>query len=639
MNRWRVSLLFGRIVFITGHTACEHAIGLHLALMSRRLSPSCVRSSTFIIGHSLRRFTYGTLLAAAMHSFGCNEPVPQVAAAPSQSRTDQLRGHYPDLASGRFAVLADFEDDAQFELFHMQGPAAAADDAGPSPDGVRETGGRCLRVHFSSEDCRLVANNASARAWLLKRDWRPYTLLVMSVFSPADGVRLTVELRGGQAERAAHTAAHWELRNGWNVLRFDLGEAGQYVPLDEISEIGWSVAGAAGPLQVRIDDVLLADNRTDMFGAPDGPEGTLYVQHEGRRLNVGAARRFELGFANGQVVRWYALDRDPARLYDLVGRGNTLGPMPVRLSPGGEWANEADWRWLLAGEADGGAIATHQRLVEVNPVRAIVECVWSRRDEAGGSGGAELARWLYVIYPTGQVYVTVDCGGGEASPEGEIGLAVSRLSADDAYTELHPPVRLSSIRDLAERSFACFTSPEAKDELGFMLYDSACGRQWRMARAEDDARLTAVAFDVDETCVARSWSALLALGPSGRCARATWAALDRTYGRSPQVEVVVGSFNTASPGDADGDGYNEREGAFTLLPVAGRVQLRLRAEHAPLMSPVFNVAAGPDWEAWVYVNHLIHQPIVRDAHGGVLFQLPQLIERDTLVEVYLRKKS
>ncbi|HRX83831.1 MAG TPA: hypothetical protein P5572_02295 [Phycisphaerae bacterium] len=579
---------------------------------------------------------FGAALFAAALT-GCPAPTQTTTPPVEQTRSDLLRARYPDLTSGRFAVVADFEDPAQFELFHVEGEGAAVDDLTTSQAGVQNTGGQCLAMRFAAPTAKLVANNTTAHSWLLKRDWRDYTLLLMNVFSQSDNVRLYVELVGGDDERTKTTRANWNLIAGWNLLRLDLGEAGQFVPLDEIREIRWSVEPGPNPVLLRFDDILLTDNRKTVFGSPDGAEGSLYVQHAGRRISVGAVGRFELGLANGQIVRWYALATDPARLRDLVGVGNALGPMPVRLPPGADWRQETDWRWLLGGAGAETVVGAQQRLMEANAVRAVVECTWSL---SAGDHTVELARWLYVIYPSGQVYATVVCGSAAGDNNaGDIGLAVSRKPQEFLTAEVHAPGRLGDLPALANRSYACLSTGDAGTGLFFMLNDSACGPQLQAVMSPDAPRYSVVSYGGGRDCPANPWSALLGVGPAGDCRPATSAACARAYGATDAIDLLVGDYRRDTVGDADGDGFNERFGSFMLKPEAGRVQLRLHAQSTPIMSPAFSVEVGDAGEAWVYVDNLIHAPVARDPHGNLVFQVPGLCDHDMLVEVYLREPT
>lgn len=591
---------------------------------------------TLISLDSVRRVLRRLLVASAALCAGCG-PETSVEQTGPQTRTDLLRRHYPDLESGRFAVVADFEEQTQLELFHLGGVAAGGGDIERSADGVEATGGHCLTVQFRSADSELVADNSNARAWVLKRDWRPYTLLLMNVHCPIAGIELEFELVSGPESQPSRSVAQWVLQAGWNALRLDLGDVAHRVVLDDIRELRWSAPGAGQPVALRIDDVLLADNRTTVFGALDGPDGALYVQREGRRINVGSTGRFELAFAHGQIVGCFALDSDPARMNNLVADDSALGPMVVRLPADGPGDSDSQWQWLLGDAPTAELLAVQQRVLEFNTVRVIVECVWSRPAPEGARDRMNLARWLYVIYPTGQVYVTLawNSAGTSVSAE-EIGLAVTRRMQGEPRVELHAPGQLGDVPDLARRSYACVA--EGGASLFFMLHDGACGPTLQPVPGGNGARLNLVAYGGGPACVGKAWSALLGVGPAGDCDKSAIVARARAYGAMDALEVVIGALNRDSAGDLDQDGFNERLGAYMLTTESRRTQVKIRGASWPVDGPVFAVQAALEEEAWVYVNHVIHQPVVRDAHGAVLFQIPERVERDMIVEVYLRQR-
>jgi hypothetical protein len=384
--------------------------------------------------------------------------------------------------------------------------------------------------------------------------------------------------------------------------------------------------------------VLLADNRAFIHGASRQSGGDLYVQREGRRINIGAAGRFELGFAHGQVVRWFDLENDPTRGRDLLGVGNTLGPMPVRLPETGDWQTDSAWGWPLPRAGAGATLLTRQRVVEANALRVVIECVW--QDQPAAENANTLARWLYVIYPSGQIYVTlVRAADTPGLPADRTGLAVSRRPLTGMAVETQESGVMGQMPELDGRSAACLATDGATGDLLFMLHDAARGPRMRAVRATDTPRISVVAHGADGFVPTEPVHGLLSVWPIGICQEERLAAIARTYGGFTGIEVVVGDSDGLSAGDEAGDGFNERFGAYMLRPEAGRVELRLRGRRQPLMSPVFAVRADPDQEAWVYRDHVIHRPVLRDGRGNVLFQIPGLIESDTVVEVYLRNRA
>ncbi|MCH7702954.1 MAG: hypothetical protein IID37_14825, partial [Planctomycetes bacterium] len=255
-----------------------------------------------------------TMLTIGMSTIGCSGLLRSEQQFSTQS--DRLMAYYPDLRTGRFAVVADFEHPRHMELFQLAGDSAVAELGLLIDGGVAATGGRCLQAVFGDRGDTLLADSSTARNWFLKRDWRDYNLLLMSVHSPSDGVELELSIVAGST-KPMHTLL--PLHAGWNVIRLDLHEVGESIPLDSVRALRWSVVDADRPIELRFDDIILADNREEVMGSSTGDDGKLYLQRDGRRWRIGAAGRFELGFANGQIVAWYDLESDPNRLRTLVG--------------------------------------------------------------------------------------------------------------------------------------------------------------------------------------------------------------------------------------------------------------------------------------------------------------------------------
>ena len=215
---------------------------------------------------------------------------------------------------------------------------------------------------------------------------------------------MQVTLVAGEQNNQSRSQSRVPLQPGWNTLRLDLVEAAERLPLDEVREIRFSLPNVSEPVAVVFDDLLLADNRADLIGSSQDAASGLYVQQQGRHWNIGVAGRFELSFANGQIVRWFDLANDPHRLENLLD-DMVLGPTPVVLpwessSENGASPPNSDFAGL------GERVAAHQSLLEANALRAMVECTWR-------FAGADLAansdtpfhRWVYTVMADGRVYV------------------------------------------------------------------------------------------------------------------------------------------------------------------------------------------------------------------------------------------
>ena len=98
--------------------------------------------------------------------------------------------------------------------------------------------------------------------------------------------------------------------------------------------------------------------------------------------------------------------------------------------------------------------------------------------------------------------------------------------------------------------------------------------------------------------------------------------------------VALTGLRRATP---DGDGFCEEQGLFALFTDSNRVQVRLDGRDRALVNPVFLVSGSEGMEAWVYVDYAILDRTARDSRDRLLFELPGVIDRETVLEVYLRR--
>lgn len=316
------------------------------------------------------------------------------------SQPDRLQDFYTQLHTGRFAVIADFENLAHYQLFHTQNSSGEAQPVPTNTAGVPETGRKALQVTLAGGQDALIVSGDSADDWTLPRDWREYHLLLAAVYSPAADLPLDLTVVAGPSGRQQTATSRQRLRRGWNALSLDLADVARSIPVDDVRELRFSLPEADRPTKLVLDDLILADNRETLFGESED-DGALYVQRSGRQLHIGADGRFELGFANAQVVHWYDLTHDPQRLRNLVD-GGLLGPYPAVRMPGGS-------ELVQDFSALGDTVVAHQQVVEANPVRVIVNCTLrftTGRNQPDAS--SPFQRWIYTIYRSGHVFVTFE---------------------------------------------------------------------------------------------------------------------------------------------------------------------------------------------------------------------------------------
>lgn len=552
------------------------------------------------------------------------------------AHADRLRSSYPDLSSGRFAVIADFERENHAELFRLATPSRQGSLRADPDRGWEPTGRSGLIVSLGGPKDVLVASNANVTHWYLKRDWREYDLLIMQIQAPSGGLDVEVGIVAESDGRQGVVQALLPLRAGWNLVRLDLGEVAEHLPLDDITEIRWSAPSATGPAEWVLDDVILANNTADLFGRSDGPDGEMFVRRRGRRWSVGAAGRFELGFGGGQIVQWYDLAADPNRLNNLVAN-TILGPSPV-VMPADEFSESH------GGTSDfvelGETVVARQQVSEVSPVRVVVETEWrfARRGASPEAAQQPFQHWTYTIYPSGSVYCHLQCttASGDWRPD-DIGLAVSRADRGDLEFLGHPPAQLQDEGRLRHVSFASIRPADpAGASLLFTMHDARRAPQLDFFREAEAGRVTVVAsggrvhYDADE------WSALLCVWPpdTGTGLNPANRSLDYSF-PGERITILAGRQITDDAGDLNADGFNEQRGCYVLAADSRRVSVELNGGEQPLYSPAFVIRSTVGVKGWVYLDSHALEATGRDANGDLLFQVPQTVTETVRVDVYL----
>jgi hypothetical protein len=318
------------------------------------------------------------------------------------------------------------------------------------------------------------------------------------------------------------------------------------------------------------------------------------------------------------------------RLTNLVGAGNVLGPIPVKLAP------QDLERQLRAGELPIGVrqtdrlIAARQRVVEAQEARIALECEWTPASEEQADAGGEI-RWTYTIYPTGDIYVTVTSQGGA---EGDrLGLAVSRLPVPDMATDIED-------RGTADAG-ACYgaLSGAGSGCLLFVPRDAEAFESMRVVRDPLHPRISLLAHGQPDQASPSSMACLLSVWPPANCESGRRQAIAASYAGPAVMEFLIGGLDRSTNGDLNADGFNERYGAYALAMHENRVHVRLDGQQRPTHQPVFFVPSSAGKEVWVYVDHLILSDLRRDNDGNVIFQLPYTIDRAMVIEIYARGGS
>jgi len=546
------------------------------------------------------------------------------------TRADTLMQVYPELQTGRFVVIADFEDPSHMDLVRLIGATEQAKCGLDRKGGRAETGAACLQLTAgSSEDIVVLANNSESR-WYLKRDWRAYDLLLMSVHAPKRDLALDLTLGSGPAEKRLSAQSSIALQRGWNGIRIDLAEVAEKISVDDVREIRLAVSGVSKPVELRFDDILLTGNRVDLLGDSRNTTGALYVQQSGRRWNVGAGGRFELTFANGQITSWYNLAADPNRVRNLV-RGTTLGPSPVVLSASGSELGDFS--------ALGKSVVARQRIVEMSAVRAVVASEWRFVDDPDASlNNRPFQRWVYTIYASGQLFVAAEATGMTKSwtPPG-LGLAVTVASSADDEWETHTASPTVAAVEPPRLGYATARS-QPRDTMLVYMVDAASASSRIVEHADSTARrVSLIGTQESAPAEAMKWACQLVLVSASEGSDADAAARAAEYAGPASIRVEVGSPIMGSGSSPRGDGYDPSSGTIDLEPDQGRVRFVVDGQKRAVFSPAFRILGAKDQEAWVYVNHLILSKVARDPGGNLVFQLPGTVRQSTMIEVLLRR--
>ncbi|UCE59558.1 MAG: hypothetical protein JSU63_19210 [Phycisphaerales bacterium] len=543
---------------------------------------------------------------------------------------DRLMAAYPELQGGRFAVIADFEDPKHMEIFSLISVSGKAKCVLGGRRGRRQTGPSCARFTAGSEHDTVVINNDTATNWYLKRDWRDFDLLLMSIKAPQPDLTVELSIAAGPVDRRLAIVTPLRLQRGWNVVRLDLADVGERIPLDDVQDLRLSVQNVRNPVRLILDDIILTGSREDLFGDSQNRTGELYIQRVGRRWNIGAGGRFELTFANGQIVRWHNLAADPYRMRNIV-QGTTLGPSPVVLDSTGEMSPD------LGGLGD--QVIAKSQILEMNPVRAVVKCEWRFVNEPDApADDRPFRRWVYTIYPTGQIYAAAECTANTAAwTASQLGLAVAVATGVEGEVSTRVSPDPASHSATAGATYALARNAHADALLMYVPWIEKADLEL-IEELEPDRRrasFIAVVPPVDEDVA--SWRSHLFVADSRNVTdeEAHDRAVD--YATPASVDLELGSLGTGKGAAMSDNEIDPSTGCYTIVPDHGRVRFTIDGQDKPRFSPVFRIVSTPRQEAWVYVNHLVFDEVARDREGALIFQLPGIVRGQTLIEVLFRR--
>lgn len=564
---------------------------------------------------------------------------------PLEPVADRLVKEYPDLASGRLHIIAHFETLDHGAIFRLSPPTAAGYVGIVTERARPETGAGSLKVSLRSRDQELIVEDSGQGGWTLLRDWRPFHLLLMSIYSPRPIGGVAFAARSGTEKPAEYRQADIVLREGWNLVRIDLGDLAERIDLADVRQLRVGCPQLAEPIDLYIDDIVLADNGRNILASPTAQPGDLFVRSEGKRLRVGVVERFELAFSRGQIVQWFDLAVDPNRLRNLAG-GGPIGPVPVVLGAGAEPTTDEVCGW----DRLGPSAEAFQKLVEASPVRVVIWGEWRFGPitaTAPAGGNAPLHRWVYTIYATGKVCLEFAGNVAVADPasgaQRPIGYTVSCADGEGFERIIHPAGTASNAdgeRTGADAlSYVLYrqTKPDGPDLL-YAFHRGATAPLARPIRHGQEPRLGALFYGGPAESVT-AWAAMLTVWPHDIDGprQAEEMALD--YANPTPIAIDAGRLVRTDTGDIDNDGFNESRGHYTLEPDGNKIKVRLDGDRRMRFGPAFKIVDVADKNVWVYVDGMIIQPVARDDEGNAIFQVPRVLDKETLVEVTTRAKN
>lgn len=544
----------------------------------------------------------------------------------------RMQRTYADLHTGRFVLLADFNTRPQAELFRTLGPDGRETADQPTISlrhSIDATGAGGLKAHLTTPNDRLLFDGARSQNLVLVRDWREYNILLLNIHGPPGGLMLEFSAQSGTDLPIRFTRTLFA-KAGWHLCRLDLGELSEEIDLADVRALSWRAPEMTAPVDLYLDDLILADNTRWLLG-DNAAEDQLYVLTRGRRIHVGARGRFELAFCDGLIVQWHADSEQ-----NLTVRSG-LGPWPIPLPS--DWSSRRadpvvyDDPALFASW--GARYTATQRLVEKSGFRVVIEGLWRFLPNQGPADPAATPQhcWRYVVYPSGEVYVQVSSSVGNASwSAARVGHAVA-LAGRYGFERVAANPRGD---EPDETSFVLMSQPgrDRPDLLWCPHRPDAARRQLELVSA--DARRIAVTVGDVEPAGTLETAHLLRFWPHDIDGSPEARSFAADYQRPATLTVSRGRVVADTPGDLDGDGFNESEGCHELAPVDGVLRFKLLAGGLLRHHAIFRVHATDSAECWVYADGRIIGHQERDNAGNLLFALPGAVNRVVTLEVNCR---
>ena len=573
---------------------------------------------------------------------GCQMLQPQSSTpaaadgrAPLPPSLARMQKVYPDLEKGKFVCLADFNTMPQATLFRMLDANGTETEAQPEISvrrSIDETGAGGLHITFENPQEQLRFDGARSSTLALPRDWSPYTLLLFNVYGPNEGTILEFSVESG-TDVPLRFSRRVQIEPGWHLCKYDLAELSDDIDLTDVRALCWRPVESTEPVELFFDDFLLTDNTRYVLGEHAAP-GELYLLACGRRILVGAKDAFELAFSDGVICEW-RLTGGP----NLTVRSG-LGPWPMPLPA--DWHTRQDAPLVYDDPqlfaAWGARVAARQSVIEASPTRIVLEGQWrffstdaaaSPEAQAAGAETPAEHTWRYVIYPTGQAFVTVTSNCGAHGWPGErVGYAIAVGGRVGFARVLPEPYGTGPAATYVLLSQAGRDKPD----LLWCLQDSR-GAERQLELVSGDERRIAITIG-DLAPEQRIETAhLLRFLPCDMDSHVEGYTFAADYQNPATITAARGQQITEQAGDLNHDGFNESDGCYEMALDNGILRFTLSDGGILRHFPRFRVSGAADRECWIYSEGRIVPAGGRDANGNLFFTLPQTLNAAASVEI------
>ncbi|MDO8631441.1 MAG: hypothetical protein Q7R41_13220, partial [Phycisphaerales bacterium] len=257
-------------------------------------------------------------------------------------------------------------------------------------------------------------------------------------------------------------------------------------------------------------------------------------------------------------------------------------------------------------------------------------------------------RWSYTIYPTGQIIAAIEATVETESwspPRVALAVTFSSASEEQVQTRIEgvaagaaasQPGESSARATIAGPAFAAARSVVTDSLLLFVPYPSEPNT--RVVEHADAVRrrTSFVALDDAAHSKVRKWVCAIVLAAAAGTDDAEVLLRATDYTTPGPLRIEIGRPPTAGDAVLRRDGFNPAGGTFVIATEQNRARFTLDGRERPSYSPAFEVVGGRGAQSWVYVDHLIFEPVWRPLNGQLVFQLPGIVRKPVMIETLFR---